>query len=265
MFFRVILFLMMAATAACTNSNDLDEAPVPLGDFALGHNIVVAPNQVKGPVSRDASEEEWVTALTGAISDRFDRYEGDHLFNFGVSVQGYVLAIPGLPVVASPKSVLIVNIDVWDDVTGIKLTEEPAQITVLETFSGNTIVGSGLTQTKAEQIVHLSKNAAKQIQNYLVRMQEEHGWFGEAKVKVAVKPTPVAAKPAVIPAPAVEPEPEPEAVPEVTAEPELDADPEAPGEPELGADPEPEVVLVPEDQENAVTPLVEEPLLATDA
>jgi hypothetical protein len=173
----ITALLIMAGLAACTNANDLDRAPVDMGDFRLGHNIVVAPKMQKGPLSREASEEEWAEALTDAIAERFDRYEGDRLYHFGVSVEGYVLAQPGVPVVLSPKSVLIIRLTVWDDAAEKKLNAEPKQITIMETLSGDTMVGSGLTQTKQEQMSNLSRNAAKQIQTYLVRMMNAEGWF----------------------------------------------------------------------------------------
>ena len=173
----IIALLILAGLAACTNANDLDRAPVELGDFRLGHNIVVAPKMQKGPLSREASKEEWVEALTGAIAERFDRYEGDRLYHFGVSVEGYVLAQPGVPVVLSPKSVLIIRLTVWDDAAEKKLNPEPKQITIMETLSGETVVGSGLTQTKEEQMHNLSRNAAKQIETYLVRQMNAEGWF----------------------------------------------------------------------------------------
>ncbi|MFY0682849.1 MAG: hypothetical protein JXR13_19960 [Thalassovita sp.] len=178
MLFRVMVILLIGVVSACTNANDLDEAPPSLGDFNFGHNIVVAPNLVKGPVSRNASEEEWVAALTTAFDDRFSRYDGDRLYHFGVSVLGYVLARPGVPVLASPKSVLILNIDVWDDAKGERLSEEREQITVLETLSGETFVGSGLTQSKEKQLENLSKNASKMVETYLVRKHKQEGWFG---------------------------------------------------------------------------------------
>jgi hypothetical protein len=40
--------------AAC-GRNDLEDPPVPLGDFALGLNIAVADNAQKVPISRDAT------------------------------------------------------------------------------------------------------------------------------------------------------------------------------------------------------------------
>jgi hypothetical protein len=180
MYRLIALLASIVLLAACTNPNDLDEAPVDLGDFRLGHNVVVASKMTRGPVSREASEEEWKEALTSAIDERFGRYQGDKLYHLGVSVEGYVLAQPGIPIVASPNSVLILLVTVWDDAAGGKMNTPPEQITVIETISGNTILGSGLTQSKEVQLSNLSRNAAKQIENFMVRRRASEGWFGEA-------------------------------------------------------------------------------------
>lgn len=185
MFRLLALLASVVVMAACTNPNDLDEAPVDLGDFRLGHNVVVASKMTRGPVSREATAEEWQEALGTAISDRFGRYEGDKLYHLGVSVEGYVLAYPGIPIVGSPNSVLILLVTVWDDAAGAKMNEPPEQITIMETISGNTILGSGLTQSKAVQMQNLSRNASKQIETFLVRRRASQGWFGEAQAPMA--------------------------------------------------------------------------------
>ncbi|WP_239199642.1 hypothetical protein [Thalassobius sp. Cn5-15] len=177
MIMRVLAVLSLVGVVACSPTADLAEKPVPLGDFSFGHNVVIAKDPVKGPLSRGATEEEWVGALETAIGTRFDQYEGDRLYHFGVAVQGYVLAQPGIPVVASPKSVLIINLDVWDDAKGVKLNAEPKQITALERISGETFVGSGLTQSKEQQMKNLSENAARLIKVYLESQHKEEGWF----------------------------------------------------------------------------------------
>lgn len=169
---------LCALLAACGTAEDLDEAPVPLGDFRLGHNIVVAPNLTQGPLSRDATQEEWIEAMTKAVGDRFGRYDGERFYNFGISVEGYVLAQPGLPVVASPRSALIVRVTVWDDAAQAKLNPEPEVVTVTEALSGETVVGSGLTQTREQQMENLAISAAKQIERWLVRQNRWEGWFG---------------------------------------------------------------------------------------
>ena len=176
--YRLIAFLAASLwLAACTNPDDLDKTPVELGSFNLGHNVVVAPNLTKGPASREASKDEWITAMKAAIDERFGRYEGDKLYHLGISIEGYVLAVPGVPVVASPKSALILRVTVWDDAAGSKLNDEPEQITVVESFSGNTVFGSGLTQSKEKQMENLTRNAAKLIQNWLQRAHNRDGWF----------------------------------------------------------------------------------------
>lgn len=187
---RFFALLALGLVTACTNPNDLDEVPAYMGNFHLGHNVVVAPNLVKGPVSREASKEEWVDAVTQAITDRFGRFDGTKLYHLGVSVEGYVLAVPGVPVVASPKSALILNVTVWDDAAGKKLNEKPHLVTVVESLSTNTILGSGLTQSRDKQMLNLSRNAAKIIQNWLVQNNNEYGWFEDdgrpAKEKIGI-------------------------------------------------------------------------------
>ncbi|WP_299621269.1 hypothetical protein [uncultured Tateyamaria sp.] len=155
----------------------MDEAPVPLGDFNLVHNIVVAPKAQRGPLSRKASEEQLVETMKSAIAERFDRYDGNRRYHFGISVEGYVLAVPGVPVVLAPKSIMIINLTVWDDAAGKKLNDQPEQITVAETFGTGAVVGSGYTLTAQQQLEQLSENAAKAVERYLVKQQAEQGWF----------------------------------------------------------------------------------------
>ncbi|MEO3416892.1 hypothetical protein AAFO92_19745 [Roseovarius sp. CAU 1744] len=176
--FRLAAVIVTAlALAACTNPDDLEEKPVYLGNFNLGHNVVVAPNLTKGPASRDASKGEWIGVMKTAIDERFSRYDGDKLYHIGISLEGYVLAIPGVPVVASPKSALILNVTAWDDASQTKLNEKPELITVVESVSGRTVLGSGLTQSKERQMRNLTRNAAKLVENWLVSQNNEHGWF----------------------------------------------------------------------------------------
>lgn len=169
--------LMTVALAACNGGADLQDAPVPLGDFKLGHNIVIASKAFQGPLSREASEEMLSETVKAAIAERFDRYDGDRLYHFGISVEGYVLAIPGVPVVAAPKSILIINLTVWDDAAGKKLNEEPHQITVFENFGADMVLGSGFTMSAEEQLEILARNAAKEVERYLVAQQKAQGWF----------------------------------------------------------------------------------------
>jgi len=187
---RFMAFIGLLLATACTNANDLDQRPAYLGNFQLGHNVVVAPNLTKGPASRAAGKDEWIAAMTQAITARLSRHEGTKLYHLGVSVEGYVLAIPGVPVVASPKSALILNVTVWDDAAGEKLNAKPELIPVVETISAKTVIGSGLTQSKEVQMEHLSRNAAKLIETWLKRQNDNFGWFEDdgrpAKEKIGL-------------------------------------------------------------------------------
>ncbi|MEX0367982.1 MAG: hypothetical protein AB3N22_18095 [Ruegeria sp.] len=176
---------MLFVVAACASSNDLEDAPVPLGDFRLEHNIVIAENAQRGPLSRKATEEQLAAAVKDAMAARFGRYNGASRYHFGISVEGYVLAQPGIPLVLAPKSALILNVTVWDDAAGGKLNDEPEQITVLETFGTAPIIGTGYTMSAEEQLTELSQNAAKAVERFLVRQQTEQGWFKPKAADIA--------------------------------------------------------------------------------
>lgn len=195
--FRPLLALIaLVALSACSVSrDDLTTTPTPLGEFYLGHNIVVAENATKGPLSRDASNEEWEAAVKTAIDDRFRRFDGDKLFHIAISVDGYVLAQPGIPLVAAPKSVLIFGVTIWDDAAGGKINQEPHRITVFENLSGDTMVGSGLTSTAEEQMERLAFNAARATERW---MRENADWFAldpAAARPATIESQPIAAAP----------------------------------------------------------------------
>ncbi|MBA4351409.1 MAG: hypothetical protein C0427_09205 [Rhodobacter sp.] len=171
---RVAFFIGFAVLAGCGRS-DLEEPPVPLGDFALGLNIVVADNVQKVPISREASVEEWEAVMKDAVANRFGRYQGPKLYNIGISVDGYALAPPGIPVVAAPKSVLVITANIWDDAAQQKLNAEGKQFTVFESLSGETVIGTGLTRNKKEQMEALSYNAVKRVEEWFLENPE---WFG---------------------------------------------------------------------------------------
>lgn len=174
---RLVAGVALLGVMACTNAQTVtEETPLAeLGDFTLGYNVVVAKDVQKGPFSRDASEAEIEAALTSAVQSRLGRYDGDKLYHLGVKVDAYVLAGPGVPVLFTPKSVLVLSVNLWDDSQNLKLTEEPKLLTVFESFDGKTIVGSGLTRKKEEQLAILSRNAALKIERWLL---ENGQWFG---------------------------------------------------------------------------------------
>jgi hypothetical protein len=200
------LFLL----GAC-GGNELAAPPKDFGDFQLGYNIVVAKNAKPVGPSRSATPAEWEAAIKAAIAERFDRYQGDKLYHIGIGVDGYALAVPGIPLVLSPKSALVVTVDVWDDAAQRTVNGESKQFTVFERLSGETVIGSGLTQSREQQMQNLSRNAARLINEWLV---ENKSWFtpeavaaraaitgaqGPEKVAPATEPVPAApSKPAVV-------------------------------------------------------------------
>jgi len=171
-----VLTFILGLLAACGTPTGEKEPPLPMGDFRLGHNIVIADDAQAGPLSRKADPDDWEAALKEAINKRLGDYDGDHYFHIGTHVDAYVLAVPGVPMVATPKSVLIISVNVFDDRTGKRLTDKPKQLTVFERSEKSTfIIGSGIRNSKAVQMRNLSRNAARLIQRYLLENPE---WFG---------------------------------------------------------------------------------------
>lgn len=171
MILRLVAVLLLAACAA----PQMDEVPEPLGDFRLGYNIVQANDVAKGPFSRDASEAELTRALSEAIEARLGRYDGDGLYHIGIAVGAYVLAQPGLPVVYTPKSVLMFDVNVYDNATEQRLNDEPHRITAFEGLHNVApVVGSGIARGKEAQLENLAAEGARVLEAWL---RENPGWF----------------------------------------------------------------------------------------
>jgi hypothetical protein len=171
-------FGLAALMLSACEVTDLGDTPPPMGRFLLGHNIVVVADGVQvGPMSRQIDDAAWVGTVRNAVNERFSRYDGDRYYHISVAVLGYVLAQPGIPVVAAPKSVLIADVRIFDDTQGGKpITEEPKQFTVFEE-GGDVVVGSGLTRSADEQAASLARNLAKQIHDWML---DNPDWFGDA-------------------------------------------------------------------------------------
>jgi hypothetical protein len=173
--------LALLALSAC-QTNDLKEPPVPLGDFGLGVNVAITDKVQVPSVSRKVEPDVLNKAVTDAVAARFDRYSGTKLINIGVYVDGYLLAPPGIPIVLSPSSVMIVTLNFFDDATGVKLNPAGDQITVIEKGSADTFIGSGLTQTKEKQLQTLAYNVAKRIEGILL---QNPSWIGMTEAEAA--------------------------------------------------------------------------------
>jgi hypothetical protein len=166
---RLLALAVLAVTLAGCAEEGANPAKLDLGDFTLGHNIVVAPDLQKGPTSRNATPEELTDAVKTALDKRLGRYEGDRLVHLGVNVSGYILARPGVPLVYTPKSAFVITVSAWDDREGKKFNEKPRQMTILENLGKAPIIGTGHTMTREEQIEHLAENTARAIEKWLAK------------------------------------------------------------------------------------------------
>lgn len=166
----------LALMAACTQTQ-VYEPPESLGEFKLRVNYAFADKAVQGPVSRDATPDEWTKAIQDAVDIRLGRYEGTQEYDIGISLEGYMLAPPGIPIIYNPKSTAIVLVNVYD-VKKEKFLAKGKQFQVLEdTTGGSALKGSGHERTKEEQMAGLSLKVADRVEEWLAEEHEENGWF----------------------------------------------------------------------------------------
>ncbi|MDU8946019.1 hypothetical protein [Ovoidimarina sediminis] len=162
------------ALVACGARPEVDPSPDPIGDFRLGFNIVVANDITKSPGSRDATEEELTGALRAAMEERLGPYDGDGLYHIGLRIEAYSLGRAGVPIVYAPRSVFLIAMNVWDDATQEKLTEEAIRITAFDSAAGP-LVGGGIVRSREDQIEGLAYNAAREVEKILT--QNADTWF----------------------------------------------------------------------------------------
>lgn len=186
---RALAAAALLTLAACANRADLNEPVVPIGDFRLGHNVVIAKDTTEGPFSRDATEQELEAALSSEIEQRLRRYDGDGLYHIGVRIEAYVLGQPGIPILLSPQSVLLLAVNIWDNETRERLNPEPIRITALEALNTRVpLLSSGLVNSREKQLENLSISAALQIEQLL--REHEDDWFAPKPDRVRVEFTP---------------------------------------------------------------------------
>ena len=140
---------------------------------------MVAKNAQKGPLSREATVEQLEAAIKPGLERELKPLTGNSFYHIGVGVDAYILAVPGVPLAFSPKSALVVTVNVWDDATGERLIEEDKRFTILERISGHSLLGSGLTQNAQEQLDSLADSAVRRIIEWL---RENEAVFQSASV-----------------------------------------------------------------------------------
>lgn len=163
--------------AACTSELDSETQASGLGDFRLDRVVVVVEDPTAGAFSRSIDDAPMKAAVTDAIQARFSRFEGDKTYSIGIKVQGYVLAAPGIPVLLAPRSTLLLSVNVYNDIPA-RINKKPFNLTVFEDAGSDTVIGSGYTQTKEEQLAELANNAGIEIERWL---RKNEGWFGGAR------------------------------------------------------------------------------------
>ena len=184
MFRKLVGVALCTCLMACAPEPDLSETPAPLGQFRLGHNIAIADNVTKGPLSRDFTETQLEASVQNAVAKRLRRYDGDGLYHLGIVVGGLVLAQPGIPVVYAPQSVMIIDVTVFDNTTQAKLNDEPKRF-----FAGEGLrnavpfIGTGLVRSADVQLENLSASAARQIEDWLTENPE---WFAPRADQIRV-------------------------------------------------------------------------------
>ncbi|WP_241481181.1 hypothetical protein [Ruegeria sp. ANG-S4] len=147
-----------------------------MGEFRLVKIVSFADKAKKGPISRDATSQEWTDALEKAIDIRLGRYEGSQRYIIGISLEGYMLGPPGI-VVYNPRSAAIVLVNVYDYDTKEFLAKQK-QFTVLEDTTKETaLIGSGRVRTKEEQLNGLALKVADEIEEWLAEEHKDNGWF----------------------------------------------------------------------------------------
>lgn len=182
-FFGLLITVLVLAGCAA-EPEDLSAPPEPLGDFRLGHNIAIADNVVLGPFSRTLTETQLEVSVQNAVAARLRRYDGDGLYHLGIVVGGLILAQPGIPAIYAPKSVMIVDVTVFDNATRKKLNDKPKRFQVGEGFRNSVpLLGSGYVRSAEQQLENLSANLAREIEDWLNGNPE---WFIEKPGQVRV-------------------------------------------------------------------------------
>ncbi|MEM1362654.1 MAG: hypothetical protein AAGF94_13210 [Pseudomonadota bacterium] len=172
------LWKLMAAGAlfgllGCTSDLPEDVSQSDLGAFKLDRLVVIVDEPQQLPFSRIMDDASLEKALVDAVEPAFRRFDGDQLYTIGINLQGYSLAVPGVPVVGAPKSFLAMSVNVYDDVPR-RLNPSPKRIIVTEDAGADTVVGSGYTQSGMSQLDELADNAAVAIERWLRANPE---WF----------------------------------------------------------------------------------------
>lgn len=178
------VFAGLLMLAAC-GSTQLDETPEDLGAFKARVLHVYTDKALQWPLSRDAEPSEWLEPMKSALSARLGRYQGGQDYDVAVTLEGFMLAPAGVPIVFSPKSVAVVNVFVYD-VEGERFLAEKMQMQIFEDTTGQSaLLGSGNSRTKAQQIDGLALNIADEIEEFMAEKHATDAWFAPRETSVS--------------------------------------------------------------------------------
>ncbi len=172
------------ALTGCTTDIAPDIFQRGIGDFSLQHLVVVVDDPQKGPMSRSTDDASIEAAVTEAVGTRFRRFEGEGEYSIAVKVVAYALAAKGIPVILAPRSLLAMNVGIYD-ANQQRISGDWKQLVVWEDAGGDQILGTGYTQGAEEQLAELADNAAVEIEKW---MRENEAWFAPAAAPEAAAP-----------------------------------------------------------------------------
>lgn len=177
------VLLTCFALFGCTTALHPDVENAPIGDFSLTRLSVRVNDPVVGGLSRKLEDDVLNAALTQSMQSRFGRFDGGGIYLLSVELAGYVLAQPGIPVLLAPRSLLGLNVNAYvlDNGDWRRLNEETYRLVTFEDAGGDTVVGSGYTQSAEEQLAEISDNAAIEIEKWL---RENPDWFDAPRTTV---------------------------------------------------------------------------------
>lgn len=160
----------------CTTELDPELFGTAIGDFRMTHLQVTVDDPIVIGLSRKLDDDTLKAALSQSLQQRFSQFEGTGDYVLSVQLVGYVLAQPGIPVLLAPRSLLGMNVSVFvkDNGEYRRLNEEAYRLVTFEDAGGDTVVGSGYTQTAEEQLHEMAENAAVDIEKW---MRKNPDWF----------------------------------------------------------------------------------------
>jgi len=185
--FRILALLASMVLLAACEETQLNEAKEDLGDFNMRVSFVYTDKALQWPLSRAAETSEWNEPIERALEARLGRYTGSGKYDVAITLEGFLLATGGIPVLVNPKSAAVVNVFVYDVSTKTYLLKEHQMKIFEDTTGESAIIGSGYSRTKAEQIDGLALKIVDGLEEYMAEQHAENGWFNDGE-----SPEPVA-------------------------------------------------------------------------